>query len=418
MLALTQATRRLRFCLIAALPFVLPGPVCAQPRAALAAPAEPQVPPTRTWPELKAETQRRADAQLYPEIGLDPADVAAALAHITSLDRDEWAAAFSRQAEHWENAARRAGAFQDAAAETARDWRRAWQLYDFAAWPTPNSPGKRAAVPRARAAYLAYAASLTPPLEVVRIPIDGASLVGYLRLPAGASASHPAPLVLLASGLDSHKEDVAESAAAYLPHGIGFFAIDMPGTGENPLPAAPGSERAFSAVLDWLHTRPQIDAGRVVVQGISWSGYWSALVGITERARLRGAVVQGGPVHFYFTAEWQRRALASKEYLFDLFAARAALYRVGTLDQFLAYGPKMSLLSSNLINQQSAPMLVLNGVHDTQVPIEDLDLLLRHGSATWGWINPNGFHTGRGGGWTDARIFNEVILPWVEQMLR
>ncbi len=420
-----RARVRALAALLLALPLIAP-PLIAPPSIAHAQPAaDPsapvlsgQVPPTRTWPELKAETQRRADAQLYPEVGLDPSDVAAALATITSLDRDEWAAAFSRQAAIWEDAARRAGTGAAGAATAARNWQRAWRLYDFAAWPTPNSPGKAAAGPRARAAFLAYAASLSPRLEVVRIPIDGATLVGYLRLPADTSSARPAPLVLLASGLDSHKEDAAEAAAAYLPHGIGFFAIDMPGTGQNPLPAAPGSERAFSAVLDWLRTRPEIDAGRVVVQGTSWSGYWSALVGITERARLRGAVVQGGPVHFYFTPDWQRRALASKEYLFDLFAARAALYRVTTLDDFLAYGPKLSLLASDMINQPSAPMLVLNGVHDTQVPIEDLDLLMRHGSATWGWINPGGFHTGRGGGWDETRIFNEVVLPWVQQMIR
>ena len=49
---------------------------------------------TRTWPELKAETQARADRNAYPLTGLKPDDVREALSHIDSLDRDQWAAAW------------------------------------------------------------------------------------------------------------------------------------------------------------------------------------------------------------------------------------------------------------------------------------------------------------------------------------
>lgn len=372
--------------------------------------ANSQIAPSRTWPELKAETQRRADNQLYPLIGLDSADVAKALARIDSLDRDQWGRAFSAVADQYAAAARAA-----TPAEAPALWHRAWRLYDSGRWPTPNSPAKLVSQTRALEAYRAYAASLSPRLEVVRIPFDGQQVVAYLRLPLGVK---PAPLVIVVSALDSRKEDAADFYARYLDHGIGILAMDMPGTGENPAAASPESERVFAKVLDWVATRPEIDAGRVIIEGTSWAGYWSSVVGTNERARLRGAVVQGGPVHFYFTREWQLKALKTKEYLFDLFAARAALYRVNTLDEFLAYGPKMSLLTNGMIDQPSAPVLVLNGVRDTQVPIEDLDLLLRHGSPTWGWVNPDGYHTGRGGGWSEERIFNEVVLPWVQQMIR
>ena len=76
---------------------------------------------------------------------------------------------------------------------------------------------------------------------------------------------------------------------------------DLPGTGESPIaPATPDSDRIFSAALDYLATRQDVDASRIVVQGRSWSGYWAAKLAVTERARLRGAVMHGGPIHHYF----------------------------------------------------------------------------------------------------------------------
>ena len=61
----------------------------------------------------------------------------------------------------------------------------------------------------------------------------------------------------------------------------------MPGTGQAPLPIELGAERMFSRALDYLQTRPEIDAGRIVVQGVSWSGYWAALLAYQEKDRIR-----------------------------------------------------------------------------------------------------------------------------------
>jgi fermentation-respiration switch protein FrsA (DUF1100 family) len=133
---------------------------------------------------------------------------------------------------------------------------------------------------------------------------------------------------------------------------------------------------------------------------------------------LRGAVVQGGPVHDYYTAEWQKKSLNTPEYLFDLFAARAAVYGVKTLDEFYAYGPRLSLKTQGLLGQPSAPILLANGEKDTQVPISDLYMLLQSGgSAKEAWVNPDGGHTGRSDEWPNAKISELVIIPWVKTKL-
>jgi esterase FrsA len=379
---------------------------------AVASGVEAQVAAPRTLDELKAETQARADRNAYPLTGLKPDDVREALSRIASLDRDEWATAWSAVALGY---MRRADG--EAAADpkqAAADYMQAWRLYSFARWPVPNSAGKQHAYGQALVAFRKAAQFLDPPLEVVRVPFEGKEIVGYLRLPKDA---RPAPLVFMISALDSRKEDSLERGADYLAHGLAVFAVDMPGTGEAPIKADVGAERMFSAALDALSARPEIDRARVVIQGNSWSGYWAAKLAVTERARIRGAVVQGGPVHNYFQADWQLPALGTREYLFDLFPARASVYGVSTLEEFLAYGPRLSLKDAGFLDRPSAPMLLVNGVKDTQVPIADLDLLLHTGVAKDAWVNPTGGHMGRNSEWPDGKIFKEIVLPWVVRRL-
>jgi len=128
-------------------------------------------------------------------------------------------------------------------------------------------------------------------------------------------------------------------------------------------------------------------------------------------------VAQGGPVHFYFQPEWQTKTLATREYLFDLFPARASVYGVSTLEEFLAYGPRLSLKDEGLLGKHSAPMLLVNGDKDTQVPIADLDLLLHSGSPKEAWINPAGGHLGRSPEWPDGKIFELIVAPWIDRRL-
>jgi esterase FrsA len=375
--------------------------------------ARAQIAPPRTIEELKAETQARADRNAYPLTGLKPADVRDALANIKTLDRDEWASAWSNVALTYMEQARAAEA-SGRTAEAKENYLMAWRLYSFARWPTPNSPGKQKAAELALDAFAHSAHYLDPAPQIVRIPFGDKEMVGWLRLPKDARA---APLVLTISALDSRKEDNVERSDEFIRHGIATFSFDMPGTGQSPVKGDVDSEKTFSRVLDYVATRPDIDAKRVVVQGGSWSGYWAAKLGIVERDRLKAVVVQGGPIHHYFQPEWQTKALGTREYLFDLFPARASVYGVTSLEDFLAFGPRMSLKAQGLVGQPSAPMLLVNGDKDTQVPIADLDLMLHAGSPKDAWVNPAGGHMGRSADWPDGKIFQKIVAPWIARQL-
>lgn len=371
----------------------------------------------RTIDEIKTEAIHRAEVGQYPLIGLDPGDVKEAFNSIHTRDKDEWAAAFMGVADRYMNEAKSLEKTDPVQANA--DYIRAWRLYSFGRWPIPASPGKQRSYEKAIEAFLAHARFWDPPLEIVRIPFEGKEIIGYLRLPKNANG--PVPLVLAVNGLDSRKEDLSESFSAILPFGIGFLAVDGPGTGQNPIKVSENAERVLSRVLDYIATRPEIDKNRVAMHGVSWGAYWATKMAIVEHARLRGASAQSPPADKFFQKDFLMNSLiGNREYLFDQVPALMAIFdNVKTIDEMAEVLPRMSLVKQGLLGKPMSPMLILAGVRDTQVPISDIYLLLDQGDVPkTAWINPEGGHLGRQVGvWPDPRIFKEVIIPWLVRTL-
>jgi esterase FrsA len=369
----------------------------------------------RTIEEIKVEAQARADRGAYPLIGLDPADVREALSHIQTRDPDQWAAAWSAVADRYYQAAATAMSPE----EKRKNYLRAWRLYHFAQWPVAISPGKKAAYSKAIDSFIRSTESLNPPIEVVRIPFEGKEIVGYLRLPAPTNG--PAPIVFAVSGLDSRKENLAEAYGTLLEHGIGFFALDGPGTGQSPVKVSPTADRVLSRALDYLASRQDIDPKRIAMYGVSFGGYWAAKLAVTERTRLRGVVALSPPIDTFFSPQFlQNSLLGNREYLFDQVPALLNVVEgVNSISDLAKAFPTLSLKEQKIIGQPTAPMLVIAGVKDTQVPITDIDLLLNTGDVPKeAWINPSGGHVGREkSGWTDPVIFQKVVVPWEMKVL-
>jgi pimeloyl-ACP methyl ester carboxylesterase len=372
----------------------------------------------RTIEEIKVEAVHRAEVGQYPLIGLDPADVKEAFTFIHSKDKDEWAAGFMKVARKYEDEAKAVEKTDPKKADA--DYIRAWRLYSFGRWPVPSSPGKERSYEKALEMFRAHARFLDPPLQIVRIPFEGKEIIGYMRLPKNAKG--PVPVVIAINGLDSRKEDLSESFAAILPYGIGFLAVDGPGTGQSPVKVDEHSDRVLSRVIDYVQTRPEIDKNRIAIHGVSWGAYWATKLAILEHSRLRGASAQSPPIDEFFQPDFLRNSLlGNREYLFDQVPALMAIYDgVNNLDELAAMSQKMSLVHEGLLGKPMAPMLILAGAKDTQVPISDIWLLLSKGDTPkTAWINPQGGHLGRQVGvWPDPRIFHEVIIPWLVNVLK
>lgn len=377
-----------------------------------------QEPPReRTLDEIKTEALKRAENGMYPLIGLDPADVREAFASIKTTSDDEWAAAFSAVADKYMNEAKSLQASYPAKANA--DYIRAWRLYSFGRWPVPSSPGKKQAYAKALEAFLAHAKMMDPPLEVVHIPFENSEIIGYLRLPKNAKG--PVPLVIAISGLDSRKEDLSENFGAVVPYGIGFIGIDSPGTGQAPIKASENAERMFSKVIDYLQTRPEVDQKRIGVDGQSFGAYWATKLAILEHDRLKAVVAQSPPVDATFEKNFVlQKTLGNREYLFGLAPALMSIFEGAKQPQDLGdILPKLSLVKQGLLGKPIAPMLIIAGALDTQVPISDSYLLLSNGDVPKeAWINPQGGHLGRQVKvWPDPVIFRKVIIPWLVRVL-
>ncbi|HET9578847.1 MAG TPA: alpha/beta fold hydrolase [Usitatibacter sp.] len=364
---------------------------------ALAFPARAE----RTLEELKAEAQARADRNAYPLTGLRPEEVREALGRLKTMDRDEWAASWSEIGDRY---------------RAKGDYEAAWKYYSFARWPQPNSPGKQKAYEKALEAYLAHARRYDPPLQLLRVPYEGSEVVALLRLPKGAKA---APLVIAIAGLDSRKEELMERFRPFVDRGIGVLALDSPGTGQSGVKVVPGAEKSISRVMDAVLARPEVDPKRVVLYGGSFGGYWAAVLAVTERSRLRAVAAQSPLVHVAFDRSRRQAIETNREYLFDYVPAWMFAYGVGSMDELLDARERMSLKARGLLDQPAAPMLVIAGVLDTQVPFADAQMLMSSGDVPKEfWVNPRGGHMGRDAkAWPDPVVFKRVTMPWLLKAL-
>lgn len=367
---------------------------------------------TRTLEELRAEAQARADRGAYPLFGIKPEDAREALAMISSLDPEAWGAAWMRLGDRYRASAVVGQRNADMIAARA-DLLAAWRLYTLGRWPVASSPKKEECLVHARAAFGAYGGLVDPPIELVRFAFEGGEIVGLLQVPP---VQKP-PVVISIGGSDLWKDTVAIQSRALLKWGIAVLALDMPGTGDAPLPARPGSERMFSAAIDHVCARGDLDGDRVIVRGQSWGSYWSARTGYAEAARLKGVVFQSGPVHHYFQRAWQEEAFKTREFLFDYVPSRLHMLGLDTVEEAFEFMPTLSLAADGFIEKPTPPMLLIAGAKDTQVPFEDFLLLLRNGSPKHAWVNPDGMTMGRSLTVKDDDITAGVIIPWVRQQL-
>ena len=372
----------------------------------------------RTLEEVKQEVLRRAP-RINPFEGVKREDAEAIVKSLTSTDRDHWA-------EQWCRFGLKYEAEGDALVKQNGAGKKIAELYEMAfnycrigRYPVASTPGKKEAYRHSVRMYLKAAKYFDPPVQIVEVPFEGSKLIGYLQVPPGVQKP---PVVMHWGGVDGWKEDRQGPSATLRRQGLASLAVDMPGTGGNPvLYTDPTAERTFSVFIDHLLTRSDVDGTRIGVWGGSYGGYWAAKMAYVEAKRIKGAVFHGGNVHFGFQEKWLVPALTqtASTYLFgpaSLFEARSQAMGVKTLDEFLKAAPKLSLVTQGWIDKPSAPILGVNGKKDDQAPVEDIYLLMEHGSPKEARIYPEGGHMGRTPGMDAAEIGN-MIGAWLKQRL-
>jgi len=371
----------------------------------------------RDLEEIKTEILRRA-GRINPFERVDREEVQGLLGRLSSLDADLWGIEWGKLGRKYEDLAE-AHERQGKREEAGKTFYQAYEYYRIGRYPVPSSLEKMTCYKGALRSFLKAAPHLDPSLERVEIPFEGKKVVGYLQIPRGTVRP---PVVMHWGGVDGWKEDRRSNSEALHKIGLATFTIDMPGAGENPcLGQDPRAERTFSAAIDYLETRGDIDGKRVAVMGGSFGGYWAAKLAYVEAKRLKGAVNWGAGVHYTFQEEWLRPALTERasQYLMgpsSLLDARSYIFRVKTLEEVLRIAPSLSLKTQGILDQPSAPLLCVNGKEDDQHPVEDIYLLLEHGSPKDVRIFPGAGHMGRKPGQPNDEV-QETITRWLKQKL-
>ena len=112
-----------------------------------------------------------------------------------------------------------------------------------------------------------------------------------------------------------------------------------------------------------------------------------------------------------------RGVLGTREYLFSLVRRPRRRMHEPTGQDFGRRAAHVAEDGGLVAKLASMPLI--DGAKDTQVPIEDLYLLLHSGSSIKeAWVNPEGGHLGRGRDWPDTRIFSDVVVPWLARLLK
>ena len=279
-----------------------PGLVAGGIAATMSLTAVPHAPAQeRSLDEIKTEVMRRA-GHINPFEGIRRDDAEQVVNALTSLDRDHWAAAWCKVGLAYEAKADARAEAGASAKELADLYTLAFEYCHIGRYPVASTPGKKEAYRHSLRLFRKAAKHYEPPLAIIEIPFEGKTLVGYLQIPAGIAKP---PVVMHWGGVDGWKENRQRASSFFHRAGIATLTVDMPGTGENLVPYGdPAAERSYSAWIDHLVQRDDIDGSRIGVWGGSFGAYWAARLAFVEAKRIKGAVFHGGNVHYGFQEKW------------------------------------------------------------------------------------------------------------------
>jgi dipeptidyl aminopeptidase/acylaminoacyl peptidase len=226
------------------------------------------------------------------------------------------------------------------------------------------------------AKVISYADSV---IEKVEIPFsdeatyEAVSYPGLLHLPEGEG---PWPCVIFLPGTDMYKEQVPNPEDnIFTKRRLACLSIDGPGQGESLLRMLKvrvetwNYERAVSAAIDYLETRPEIDPNRIAVFGVSTGSYWAPRAAIWEaRNGDRIKAVAG------LAAQWDPSFVTEFEYAQPNFKTNY-MYMAG-IDDEGEFDRQASLHTLDDIHEIRAPILIVQGEFDELCTPEQVEAII------------------------------------------
>jgi esterase FrsA len=292
-------------------------------------------------------------AQQFAGFGLPAADIDAVRVRVT----DMWADAPGGWSHEWSRLAERYAAEGDHGL--------AAYAYGVAHFPCLNTDARVLAQANQLEQYELAAKDFPVHFErrIITLPYRGSliEVPAHLYSVDGEYANRP---VLLAhGGVDTFKMDFHPFCLAFAQGtGMTTVVIDMPGTGETPVPLDRAGDEVIAGLVEFARS---IGDGRVAHFGMSFGGNFSAAAGLT--GLVDAAVNLGGPVRDSFTPE---HGAALPFGMRDIVGNALHFDKVPSLDELVAGLQRLSR-ADLLDHQTNSPMLVINGADDYFIPQSD-----------------------------------------------
>ncbi len=243
---------------------------------------------------------------------------------------------------------------------------RAAMYYHFAKFVFVHDQAQmRAAHMQAVECYKAALPFMRPVGERVAIPFEGKTLYGVLRHPLQRASR--SPILIMAPGLDSTKEELHAYEEPFLARGIAILAIDGPGQGEAEyeIPICGDYERAARAVCDWIEKRSDLDPARIAMWGVSLGGYYAPRATAYEK-RIKACIALSGP--FEWKEIWGGLPVLTRE----AFRVRS---HCATEADALRHAATLSM--KDAAAKITCPIFIVTGRQDRLVPAAHAEQLAR-----------------------------------------
>ncbi|RAR08161.1 alpha beta-hydrolase [Stemphylium lycopersici] len=327
-----------------------------------------------SWAQLwKTKWEKPAEMGVYPFMFGTASDFAPILFTMTEQDMrepynwDEYARIYFPQAEALAATARAAEA--DGQVEKASEYYlRSSAVYRISRFPAPRSAVQREAWEKGKEMCIKGLGMREHPVREVKIPHthrnegEGDVIPVYYLLPEGAEEGKQVPTVIIFTGLDGYRTELAVWMEGWRRVGVATIVLEIPGTGDCPAKAAdPTSpDRLYSSLFDWVAQQDALDKKKVAIWAFSTGGYYAIRVAHTHADKLAGVVALGGGCHYMFSPEWLDN-VNHLEYPFDL--ANTLAYKWGYGDDVEAFKKeamdKFSLLKDGTLNKPDCARLLL-----------------------------------------------------------